>query len=124
MDTSGNILKYRFQHTLKADMEVRIYNWVLGASYRYYSKMSNIDKAFEDIETLTSAIPYLAQIKAVNYWQTNHDFHIVDARIGYKLNAKHKITIVGNNLFNVTYFLRPLKIESPRTLAIQYSVTF
>lgn len=124
MDTSGNILKYRFQHILKADVEARIYNWAVGISYRYYSKMSNIDKAFEDIETLTSAIPYLAQIKAVSYWQTNHDFHIVDARISYKMGNKHKIAVIGNNLFNVAYFLRPMKIESPRTIAVQYSVNF
>lgn len=125
MDTTNNILKYRFQHMVKADVEVSISNISIGVSYRYYSKMKNIDKAFADIESLTGSIAtYLQQIKAVNYWQSHHDFHIVDARVGYKLGKKHKISLIGNNIFNTTYFLRPLKVEAPRTISLQYMLTF
>ncbi len=124
LDTNSNILKYRFRHMAKADVEVRIYNFAVGVSYRYYSKMENIDKAFTDIESLTAAMPYLPQIKATAYWQAHHDFHIFDARLSCHLTKHHKISVIGNNLFNVTYFLRPMKIESPRTLSVQYVYTF
>ncbi len=124
IDTTGNVLKYRFKHMAKADVEFRIYKFGVGLSYRYYSKMQNIDRAFQDIETLTSnTSPYLYEIKAVNYWKSHHGYNIIDARVSYKISDKQKFSIVCNNLFNTDYSLRPLKIEAPRTTSIQYVYT-
>lgn len=124
MDTTGNILKYRFKHMIKGDVEVKIYKFALGLSYRYYSKMQNIDKAFEDIETTTANINFIDDIRVTNYWKTHNGFNIWDARIGYSVNKKTKLSVVCTNLLNADYSLRPLKIESPRTTAVQYVYTF
>ncbi len=124
MDTTDNVLKYRFKHMLKADLEFKIKKFNLGFSYRYYSKMQNIDKALEDIETLTSAVPFIDDIKGVQYWKTHYYSVIFDARVSYRFNKKMKLSLVCNNVFNVDYSLRPLKIESPRTTALQYVLTF
>ena len=128
LDTSGNVLKYRFKNMVKADIEFRIYKFGLGVSYRYYSKMQNIDNAFQSIESLTktfnSAYPQLQPIDIINYWETHKGFSVFDARVSYKVTDKHKVSVVCNNVSNVTYFLRPLKIEAPRTLALQYVYTF
>lgn len=125
MDTTDNILKYRFKHMVKVDVEFKIFRFGVGFSYRYYSRMQNIDKAFNDLETLTSNTdPYLYPIKATNYWRSHDGFHIVDARVSYKINEKHRVSVVANNLFNVDYSLRPMKIEAPRTTSIQYVYTF
>jgi len=68
MDTTDNILKYRFKHMFKADVEFKIYKFNVGVSYRYYSQMQNIDKAFQDIEQLTKdANVYFNEIKATDY---------------------------------------------------------
>jgi outer membrane receptor for ferric coprogen and ferric-rhodotorulic acid len=125
MDTTGNILKYRFKHMVKADLEFKLFTkFGVGASYRYYSRMQNIDKAFTEIEQLThDASPYLAEIKAVDYWKNHDGFHVFDARVSYQMLEKQKLSLIANNLFNVDYSLRPLKIESPRTIAIQYVLT-
>ena len=48
--------------------------------------------------------------------------NIIDARIGYNVSKKLKVGFVVNNIFNLSYSLRPLKIESPRTFAIQLSL--
>lgn len=129
MDTTDNILKYRFKHMAKADIEFKIYKFSIGASYRYYSRMQNIDKAIEDIETLTASdneapIIFLDDIKATNYWKKHKGFTIFDTRVCYNIKEGQKVAIVCNNIFNVDYSLRPLKIESPRTLAVQYVCTF
>lgn len=125
LDTTGNILKYRFKHLVKADIEFRVYKIGFGISYRYYSRMQNIDKAFATIEELTyNAYPYLNKIKATNYWRSHNGFNIFDARISYKVNDKQKLSLVCSNLFNVDYALRPMKIEAPRTTALQYVYTF
>ncbi len=128
LDTTGNVLKYRFKNMVKVDVEVRIFKFGLGVSYRYYSKMQNIDNAFQTIENLTkdlnSSYPKFQTINIVNYWEIHKNFSVFDARASYRLSDRHKISVVCNNLFNVAYFLRPLKIEAPRTLALQYVYSF
>ncbi len=123
MDTIGNIMKYRFKHLVKADIEFKIYRFAIGGSYRYYSKMQNIDKAFEDLELLTNN-PFMSQMKIVNYWRGHSGFDIFDFRISYRFNPHHKISIVCNNATNLSYMLRPMKIEAPRTTAVQYVFEF
>lgn len=125
MDTTNNVLKYRFRHMFKADIEFKIFKFGVGCSYRYYSQMENIDKAFKDIEQLTSdADPYFAKIKGTRYWSSHHYIHVFDARVSYSFKTKHKLSIVCNNVLNDIYALRPMKIEAPRTTSVQYVLTF
>jgi hypothetical protein len=87
--------------------------------------MQNIDKAFLDIEQLTKdANMFFDQIYATKFWEKHVDISIWDARLSYNIDKKQKLSVVCNNVFNVQYSLRPLKIESPRTAAIQYVLTF
>lgn len=123
LDTTDNILKYRFKHMVKGDIEFKIFRFGLGFSYRGYSKMNNIDRAFQDVETLTGDSPFFDPIKAVNYWKTHTWIQIFDARLSYKISDKHKVSIVCNNLLNTAYSLRPMKIEAPRTTSLQYVLT-
>ena len=125
MDTTDNILKYRFKHMFKLDIEFKIYRFSFGVSNKYYTKMQNVDKAFRDVEILTDGFyPYVERIKGVDYWKNHLDISIWDARLSYNVDKKQKVSIVCNNVFNTEYSLRPLKIESPRTAAIQYVLTF
>jgi outer membrane cobalamin receptor len=125
IDTTGNVLKYRFQHMFKLDVEFKIYRFNVGVSNKYYTKMQNIDKAFVDIEQLTKdASVYFDQIYGTKYWKQHLDISIWDARVSYNVDKKQKVSIVCNNVFNEIYSLRPLKIESPRTAAVQYVLTF
>lgn len=124
MDTTDNILKYRFKHMFKADIEFKIFRFGVGFSWRYYSQMQNIDKAFEGIEQLThDGAPYFAEIKAVKYWKGHPYISVFDSRVSYNINSRHKVSVVCNNLLNVAYSLRPMKIEAPRTTSIQYVFT-
>ena len=77
------------------------------------------DQAFQTIETATAAIPWIEDIKVLNFWQSHSGYSIWDGRIGCNINKKIKVSLIGTNLFNVEYSLRPLKIESPRTIALQ-----
>jgi iron complex outermembrane receptor protein len=124
-DTTDNILKYRFRHMGKADVEFKIFMFNVGVSYRYYSKMENVDKAFEDVEVLTSsAYPYLYPIKGVQYWKSKASMEVWDFRLGWNISEKQKVSLIVNNAFNLDYSLRPLKIEAPRTTSLQYMLTF
>jgi outer membrane receptor protein involved in Fe transport len=124
MNTDGNVMKYRYKHMAKADIEFKIFKFNVGASYRYYSKMQNIDKAFEQLQDTLTKNPFFTQIKVLNFWNTHNGFNVFDARLSYKINAKQKISFICNNVFNVTYMLRPMKLEAPRTTTIQYVYEF
>ena len=85
----------------------------------YYERSINVDGL------LTAFDPNTQNIQYVDYWNS-HKFGITifDARFGFKFNDHVKISLVINNLFNKEYALRPMKIERPRTTAIQLVCNF
>jgi iron complex outermembrane receptor protein len=123
LDPSKGILKYRFLHNVKFDAEW-VYNKKLsiGVSAKYFSKIINMDAIIKDFEDFTKDIPSLQDLRYMDYFNS-HRFGnwIFDARISYNLSSMHKIAIIGSNILNRSYSLRPLKIEPPRTIMIQYT---
>jgi outer membrane receptor protein involved in Fe transport len=123
MDGSNQILKYRFLHNVKADMEIIIHKkFGIGASAKYFSKIVNMDAIIKDFEELTIDIDVLQDLRYMDYYN-NHRFGnwIFDARFSYQISEMHKIALIGSNILNRSYSLRPLKIEAPRTIMIQYT---
>jgi iron complex outermembrane receptor protein len=131
LDGSKGILKYRFLHNVKLDAEMT-YNKKLsfGISAKYFSKIVNMDAIIKDFEELTSDTTsdignWLQDLRYMDYYNA-HRFGnwIFDARFSYSFNETHKIAIIGSNIFNRSYSLRPLKIEAPRTIMVQYTYKF
>lgn len=123
LDGSKGILKYRFLHNLKADAEFIFFKKLgVGASAKYFSKIVNMDAIIKDFEEMTTGIDVLQDLRYMDYYNT-HRFGnwIFDARISYQLSDQHKLAIIGSNILNRSYSLRPLKIESPRTIMVQYT---
>jgi iron complex outermembrane receptor protein len=123
LDSTKGILKYRFLHNIKADMELLINKKVgIGASAKYFSKIVNMDAIIKDFEDLTTDIAVLQDLRYMDYFDS-HRFGnwIFDARISYQISEQHKLAIIGANIFNRSYSLRPLKIEAPRTIMVQYT---
>jgi outer membrane receptor protein involved in Fe transport len=123
LDPSKGILKYRFLHNIKGDFELEYKkNWAFGLSLKYFSKMLNLDAVIADFEESTAVIATMQNIRYMDYFNANrHGNWIFDARFSYQINDKHKIAIIGSNILNNSYSLRPLKIEAPRTLMLQYN---
>lgn len=123
LDSNSRILKYRFLHNVKADVEWT-YNKKLsiGVSMKYFSKIVNMDKIIKEFEDFTAGAPYVQNIRYMDYFNSHrHGNLIFDARISYPINKNQKIAVIGTNIFNKTYSLRPLKIEQPVTVMVQYS---
>ena len=131
LDGSKGILKYRFLHNIKLDAEL-IYNKKLsiGMSAKYFSKIVNMDAIIKDFEELTSDTTsdignWLQDLRYMDYYNAHrHGNWIFDARISYSINETHKIALIGSNILNRSYSLRPLKIEAPRTIMVQYTYKF
>lgn len=127
LDSSSGILKYRFLHNVKGDFELVIKKKIaVGMSVKYFSKMVNMDGVIKDFEELTTTLG--ADFQTIRYmdYYAAHRFGnwIYDARISYNFSDKHKLALIGTNVLNRSYSLRPLKIESPRTIMIQYTLKF
>jgi len=124
VNPEGNILKYRFLHTLKGDIEFEFKNFSPGLSLKYFSKIENLDKAIADFERATNATGGSVQpIEYMNYFYNNNNGNLViDFRLNYAFNQKHKISLTVNNLTNRWYSLRPLKAEAMRSFMLQYSL--
>ena len=120
-DTSTNMLKYRFKHLAKADIEANYQKWGLGASMRYSSFMSNIDKVFEEpIAGTTYILPGLKEYRQ----KYNKGNLVFDARIAYKINENFRVSFIVNNLLNAEYSSRPGDIQPPRNFIAQLQMKF
>jgi len=123
-DTTSNILKYRFKHLIKADVEVNYKKYSAGISVRYGGFMRNIDKVFEDaIITDTGPLYILPGLK--DYRQNNNKgSFVIDMRLGYKLNDNYRLGFMVNNLLNSEYTSRPGDIQPPRNFTLQVQMKF
>jgi outer membrane receptor protein involved in Fe transport len=123
LDPSRGILKYRFLHNVKADVEVTIKKkFSIGGSIKYFSKIENMDIVIQEFEEMTDGLVFVQDIEYMDFYFANRKGNwIFDARVSYNLNDHHKIAVVGSNITNNVYSLRPLKIEQPRTIMLQYT---
>ena len=119
-DPNQNILKYRMQHLVRLDVSIKRGHWSLGNSWRYNSHMQNIDVAFQQLE---SQFPNLFN-PGIIPWRESHTRgdYVCDFRVGYEWN-KQRVSVVVNNALNRIYSMRPLAIEEPRSIFVQYSIT-
>ena len=124
-DPNTNMLKYRFKHLAKADIEANYKQLSFGASCRYSSFMSNIDRTFEDDldPSLTSEVYILPGLTA--YRQKYNKGNLVfDFRVGYKINENYRVGIIANNILNAEYTTRPGDIQPPRNYMVQLQMKF
>jgi len=117
LDTAGLVLKYRSQHLVRFDAEMRRGPWFVGASARYQSALQNIDAAWIVFESL-GVVDW-----GLSGWLEDHPTlpWIWDFRAGYALSDAHKLSVVVSNMTNAEYSIRPLAIESPRLVNVVYT---
>jgi iron complex outermembrane receptor protein len=123
-DTSSNMLKYRFRHLAKGDIQFKYKKLMFGFSGRYNSFMENIDASFETgINVLGSNVPVLVGLE--EYRERNNGGDVIfDTRIGYQLNEQFLINFVVNNVFNEEYMTRPGDIRAPRQFLLRFQAKF
>ena len=107
-----NILKYRFQHLVKFDTETTWKKFFIGISGRYYSRIENIDKAFEF--AINGVKSYREQQPAGNW--------IFDLRAGANLTQQLRLSAIVKNILNEEFMSRPADIQAPRTFTISISL--
>lgn len=114
-DTVSGMLKYRFNHLVRLDVEAGFKDFSFGISSRYNSFMKNIDRIFEENISGTEILPGLKEYRA----NDQRGSLVFDSRISYELKEQYTFALIVNNLFNTEYSSRPADIQPPRQFMIQ-----
>lgn len=122
---NSNMLKYRFNHLAKGDIELKYQKFILGMSARYNSFMVNIDNSFENGVYILGAmnIPILEGLKEYREKHNKGDV-VFDTRLGYELSDNVQLFFIVNNLFNREYMTRPGDIQAPRQFLLRIQAKF
>ncbi len=108
------VLKYRFRHMLRIDLQYELKRFSFGTDISYFSLMENLDPI------------YLVFIPGINEYRAEHldgDW-IFDARVGYDITGNSRLQFLVKNLTNRMYALRPAKYDPPRSFTLQYKIEF
>ena len=126
VDPSKGILKYRYLHTAKANLDITWKNLTVGGSFRYFSKIVNLDKAIFDFEDATTNTGGTLQpiLYRKYFYNHNNGNAIFDMRVGFTFAKIHKVSLIIDNIGNRMYSLRPLKAEPMRKITFQYNIKF
>jgi outer membrane receptor protein involved in Fe transport len=116
--SDSTMLKYRYKHIAKADIEVVYKGISIGGSMRYNSVMKNIDWIFTQIGEEDGMIPGLNNAREKF---ANGDL-IIDLRAGYQITKTARLGLIVNNLLNREYMSRPANMMPPRTIAMQLAL--
>ena len=123
--TYDPMLKYRFNHLIKGDVEAKWNNMSMGVSVRYNSFMKNIDAVFEEDLMAGLGAPLFILPGLENYRILNDKgLAVVDLRFGYEFKDHYRIGFVVNNVFNTEYISRPGDIQPPRSFILQLQLKF
>ena len=105
-----SILKYRYQHIAKIDIEFLYQDFLFGTSLRYNDFMRNIDKIFTDEWINQELIPGINEAREK---YRNGDF-IIDLRFGYNIDKNSKVSLIINNLLNEELYEQASRYASPK----------
>lgn len=105
-----NVLKYRTKHSFKVDVETTIAGFSIGGAINTASAMTTIDQ-------------FLSMLNEINqYRAANGGYTRVDLRASYKWKA-FKFSLLGGNVFNGEYAIRPGILEAPRNVSLRLDMS-
>ncbi len=148
--SSENILKYRSRHTFTFDASTSYKKFDFGLSFQYRSRFENIDFFFvspfltEEVsnpiilaalktgkedsflspedKTMEDGIGTTAfsGIKSFRDRGADNGVYLLDARVSYHLSDNAMVSLIGKNLLNLNYSIRPAIMGDPLQVQIKF----
>ncbi|MEO1435481.1 MAG: TonB-dependent receptor, partial [Bacteroidota bacterium] len=120
-----NILKYRFEHTFKLDIQSQFFGKVdIGVALQYNSFMKAVDRFFEEVQ-LSPIIPPIDLFGLRDYRERNQNgTAVLNLRFAYNFNENAKLSCLVKNATNQVYMLRPALMEAPINVTIRGDFKF
>lgn len=116
----NKVLLFRTRHLLRGDIELKYEKYSAGFTVAYGSFPEQIPEEFKSAISLISK-----DANAVNDYVAKHlkgDW-VFGLRAAYQATDKLKVSFIVSNLTNHEYFLRPGKLEPPRSYTFQFRFT-
>ncbi len=110
------ILKYRYRHSAKGDIEMLVKKFSTGLTVTYQSFIERIDEAFEMVILGQEFLPGLKDYREEN----DKGALVLDLRFGWQLTPSSGISLQVKNLLNSENMGRPGDIQPPRNISLQY----
>ena len=104
-----NVLKYRSRHSVKFDLQGEYKIFTLGFSTIYNSRIEAID-------------PLLSILSRIGEYQDNYQqngYTRVDLRLAVQATKQLKVSLLGENILNSEYSVRPGLLDGPRSVALR-----
>ncbi len=108
-----NILKYRFKHNFKTDIEAVYGRFATGLTALFRSRIEAVDPLFTGV--VANLGPYLDELNG--NW-------VFDVRLSYQITSSVKVSGLIKNMLNELYQLRPAKAEAPRNWTLRLDASF
>ena len=112
----NNILKYRYHHSFKANIDLEVKKFSFGLSTIYRSFMERIDEAFEETILGIEIFPGLKDYRLKN----NTGNIVLDLRAAYSFSNSTRLSLIVKNILNREYMGRPGDIRPPRGFTLQF----
>ncbi len=109
-----NILKYRFQHTFKLDLQSNFEKFNIGISAAHYSYMEAVDVIFNI---------FIPNFKEYNE-QHQKPINVFDLRMAYHFTKNIDANLIIKNILNEAYIFRPGLMEAPRSFTFKVGIRF
>ncbi len=114
-DPTNNILKYRYKHLFRFDVQFEYKKIGLGTSIKYNDYMQNIDKIFEESLGNFELFPGVKESRQ-NFKSGDLIF---DARAYYDITKNWRVSFIVDNLTNREVVSRPSQLGPPRKYTVQ-----
>jgi outer membrane receptor protein involved in Fe transport len=101
------------KHSAKADIQTTYKGFIIGVTCVYIGHLLQLDQI--------AALPQIANW--TNAHGTNGDV-VLDARFGYNFKKRFTATLIGKNITNHAYTLRPGYVEPPASLTLQLTYSW
>jgi len=120
------ILNYRFKTIGKINLEMSYRRFSWGADMQYNSFMVNIDPFWTGNDPLiitlfgkpTEFVPGVAEFRATHH----HGDYVIDLRFSYDINDRIRFSIIGKNILDREYMVRPALMEAPTGVQAMVSI--
>lgn len=109
------MMRYRFRHVVKSDINLDIQKFSFGTNIRYYGFIDRVDAVFAF---------FIPGIQDYRDSQNNKGDVVVDLRAQYHFSDKFTLGFICKNAFNNDYQLRPAKPDAPRSFTFQGKFSF
>lgn len=125
--STTNVLKYRFRHSAKADIETRILPFLaVGVSCNFFTSAENVDNVFVAEAGALLAPGYGDYKTKTGYFYRNlgKSTTVLDARVAWIPSEHLRLSFLVKNFTNEAYQFRPALMESPTNYTLRLDATF